>query len=198
VAELAARDALGGLGLPLAVGAAALEALPAAALTSVAPFRGQEAAVAAALGAALPGPGETAEVAGGRILWTGIGQWFVQGSAVPDLTGRAAVTDQSDAWAGLRLVGADAAEVLARLVPLDLDSVAFPAGRAARTPLRHVACVLIATGKGYDILVMRSFARTAVEDLAEAMRLLAGRAALGKAARTRGRVLVADQPALSK
>jgi methylglutamate dehydrogenase subunit D len=177
VTERTACGALDGLDLPLAVGGAVLEELAIGRLSSVAPFRGRKDAVGTALGADLPAPGDAVPAAGGRVLWSGIGQWFVQG-LVPDLTGLAAVTDQSDAWAGLRLSGADAAEVLARLVPLDLHPDACPPGRVARTLLRHLACLIVPGDEEFEILVMRSFARTAVDDLATAMRAVAARAAL--------------------
>jgi methylglutamate dehydrogenase subunit D len=177
VTELAARDALDGLGLPLAIGDVRLGALDLGRLTSVAPFRGREAEVGAALGGALPPPGGLARVGEGRVLWSGIGQWFVQGP-VPDLVGLAALSDQSDAWVGLQLSGPAAADVLARLAPLDLHPDAFPPGSVARTLLRHLACLLVAGADGFEILVMRSFARSAVHDLTGAMRAVAGRAAL--------------------
>ena len=73
----------------------------------------------------------------------------------------------------MRLTGPAAAEVLARLVPIDLDPAAFPPGRVARTMLGHMMAVLIATPDGYDILVMRSFTDTAAHDLSTAMRSVA-------------------------
>ncbi len=146
MAELVARDAFEGLGLPLAVGAARLAALPAVPRTAVAPFSGQAAAVAAALGAALPPAGASGAWSGGRILWAGDRLWLVEGAA-PDLGGCAAASDASDAWAGLRLDGPAAREVLARLVPLDLDAAGFPPGSVARSLLRHVPLLVVAGGR---------------------------------------------------
>ncbi len=88
------------------------------------------------------------------------------------------LTDQSDAWAGLTLTGPGARDVLARLVPLDLDRAVFPPGTAARSLLRHVALLLVATEEGFELLIPRSLTRTAVEELAAAMRGVAARAAL--------------------
>jgi sarcosine oxidase subunit gamma len=118
-----------------------------------------------------------------RVSWAGSGQWLVEGlgpGEVADwLTGLAAVSDQTDAWAGTRLSGAAAREMLARLVPIDLIPEAFPPGTAARTLLRHVPLLLIAREEGaFELLVPRSYARTAVSDLVRAMRLVAGRAML--------------------
>jgi heterotetrameric sarcosine oxidase gamma subunit len=177
VAELAAQDPLDGLGLPLAAGGSRLAALPAVRRVAVAPFAGRHAEVAAALGTALPAVGATAALAGGHLLWAGDDVWLVEGVAAPDLAGLAAVVEQSDAWAGLVLEGAAARDVLARLVPLDLDPSACPAGSAARTLLRQVPLLIVVTADGFRLLVPRSFAASAVEDLARAMRGVAARPA---------------------
>jgi heterotetrameric sarcosine oxidase gamma subunit len=170
VADLAETDAFDGLDLPLAIAAARLEALPPVRRMLVAPL-------ATGQVAGLPEPGHFVVADGGRIVWAGMGQWFFEGAAGPPDAG-AALTDQTDGWAGLRLTGPDAQEVLARLVPLDLDRRAFPPGSVARSLLRHVMLLLIATDDGFELLVPRSFARTAVRELREAMRAVAGRAAL--------------------
>ena len=184
--ELAIRSPFEGLDLPLAIGDARLAELPRAPIRVIAPYRGREAAVSealrATLGSGLPQIGRTVPLAGGRLIWAGARQWMLTGpaaeAAVPALAGLAAVTDQSDGWAAMRLEGRDARAVLARLLPLDLDAASFPEGTAARSLLRHVACLLVAAGEGWEIRVPRSFARTAVQDIADAMRSLAGRRAL--------------------
>lgn len=180
MAEMVPRGAFDGLGLPRTAGAATLEAAESVQRTAVAPFAGQAAAVEAALGAPLPPPGTSGAWPGGRILWIGLDLWLVEGEAPRGLDGGAAVGDQSDAWAGLRLTGGDAAEVLARLVPLDLDRAAFPPGAVARSRLRHVPLVLVAGDPGFELLVPRSYAGTAVAELAAAMRAVAARAALAR------------------
>jgi heterotetrameric sarcosine oxidase gamma subunit len=182
VRELASADAFEGLALPLTAGDATLAALPPVARAAVAPFAGQAEPVSQALrawiGAGLPAPG----LVEGAVAWAGIGQWLVTGHEPGEVAARlhdiAAVADQSDAWAGLRLTGGAAAEVLARSAPLDLHPRAFPPGAAARTLLRHVPLLMSRGETGFDLLVPRSYARTAVEDLVRAMRLVAGRAAL--------------------
>ena len=68
--------------------------------------------------------------------------------------------------------------MLARLVPIDLDPAAFPPGSAARSMLGHVPLLLVNGDDGFELLVPRSYARTAVEELATAMRGVAARAAL--------------------
>jgi sarcosine oxidase subunit gamma len=185
---LAPRDPLAGLHLPLTHGGAMLGAGAEGALVSVAPFRGRESEVAAILtdhiGAAFPEPGQVAEGTSGRVIWMGLGLAFAElpesgaPDLIPALAPHAAVTDQTDAWAALTLTGPHARAVLARLIPLDLAPAAFPPGRVARTQLRHMMCALLATGGGFRILVMRSFARTAVHDLETAMASVAARAEL--------------------
>lgn len=167
------------LGLPLETGAARLATLPETPMISVAPFRGQEAAVAALLQAELP-VGRAVPTALGRLIWAGLGTWLLRGPVRGDRLDRlAAVTEQSDAWCGLALTGPAATDVLARLVPLDLDPSRFPIGTAARSMLHHVPLLLVAVAGGFEIFVPRSYARTAVHDLATAMAAVAGRAALG-------------------
>jgi sarcosine oxidase subunit gamma len=174
VAELAASGAHPGL--PLEVGAARLAALPQAPLWSVMPFRGREREVAAVLGAELA-VGRAAAAAGGRLVWAGLGMWLLSGPAdVAALVGLAAVTAQEDGWCGLGLGGADAPAVLARLVPVDLDPAAFPPGAAARSLLRHVPLLIVRIEAGFELFVPRSCDRTAVHEIAAAMRAVAARA----------------------
>jgi heterotetrameric sarcosine oxidase gamma subunit len=112
--------------------------------------------------AALPGVARaivTAPAEGARL---GIGQWLVEGKGEVDV---------SDAFAGLALDGPAAAEVLARLVPLDLEAGGLP----ARTLLRHTPVVISRRAKGFALLVPRSYAASAVEDLVRAMRAVAAR-----------------------
>lgn len=148
-------------------------------ITSVAPFRGQEAALAKALkplGLAFPAPGRFAEQGSATLVWTGRDQAFLIGATLE--TAAAALTDQSDGWACLRLEGPAAEVALARLVPLDLRAQAFPPGTVARTALGHINCILLRRAVAFEILVFRSMARSAWHDLREAMQRLAARAAV--------------------
>ncbi len=177
MAELAAEGPFDTL-LP-ASGEATLAALPEVARVAIAPFAGRRETVSEVLhgriGAALPEPGR----ANGSVTWAGMGQWLINGSKSGQvagwLDGLAAVTDQSDAWAAISLAGAAAPDVLARLVPLDLDPGAFPPGTAARTLLRHAPLLIIAHEAWFELLVPRSYARVAVRELGMAMRRMAGR-----------------------
>lgn len=180
--ELVPRPATAGLDLPFMCGGATLDAEAEAPLASLAPFRGRAAALGEALGAPLPGPGAALALGdGSQVVWSGLDQWLLRGPAAEPanaarLADLAAVADQSDGWTALRLTGNAGADALARLAPVDLDRTVFPAGSVARTELRHMMCVLIAREEGFTILVMRSFAETAVHEIAAAMRAVAARA----------------------
>jgi hypothetical protein len=141
VAELAAADALAGLGLPVEAGRCRLAAWPLGPLAVV------------------------TRPAGGVRL--GVGQWLVEGPGEVDV---------SDAFAGLAVEGADAAEVLARLVPVDLAG-----GLPARTLLRHTPVVVTARAGGFGLLVPRSYAGGAVAEIVAAMRAVAARREAGDA-----------------
>ena len=173
--RLTERTACAGL-LPVTVGTVALTEVAMGPVALVAPFRGQEAAVGAALGCGWPGPGEVLD---GRVIWAGQGRALVCG-AVPALAGLAAVTDQSDAAAVVRVEGTEAEAVLARLVPIDLRAAALPQGRTARTLVGHMTAQVTRAGpQAFDIMVLRSMAGTLVRELTEAAEAVAARQGLG-------------------
>jgi sarcosine oxidase subunit gamma len=151
-------------------------------ITSVAPFMGQDKALAKALKALslrFPAPNQVSSNGDARLVWTGRDQAFLIGAAPQGLDGLAALTDQSDGWAALRLDGPGAGDVLARLYPLDLRAAAFPVGRVVRAPLNHMSSILMRPGpQSFEMLVFRSLARTAWHEAEAAMRALAARAAL--------------------
>jgi sarcosine oxidase subunit gamma len=95
------------------------------------------------------------------------------------LSNIAALTDQSDGWARIRLDGAGAEVVLARLVPLDLSQGSFGKGQVARTSLGHMMMLVTRTGiAAFDMMVFRSMARTAIHELEQAMKAVAARGAV--------------------
>ncbi|MCY4179005.1 MAG: sarcosine oxidase subunit gamma [Litoreibacter sp.] len=175
--ELTAKTPCAGL-LPVAYGALTLRELAVAHITSVAPLKGQHEAVSSvvksAVGAGLPDPGRALKGAKGEVVWSGKDQFFVLDAELPKLN--AATTDQSDAWAVVALEGEGAAEVLARLCPLDFGRMAE--GDAARSRIGHMSAVIIARSDGYDLMVFRSMAKTLVHELSVAMKGVASRAAL--------------------
>lgn len=158
---------------PVGVRAIAREGLGVA---SVAAPRGGAAAlaelVAARYGVALPAPTRAARGAAQTFVWAGPGQWlFVadrrQGFAeeLKQLLPLAAVSDQSDARAALRLTGPNVRDMLAKGCMIDLHARAFPPGAAAMTSIAQIGVCLWrvdelahASEAVFDILVARSFA----------------------------------------
>jgi len=179
--ELIAETPLAGL--DVVHGAARLVEAPPAALWLFAPFPGRDADAAQALGAPLPAPGTTARAGAVALRWAGRAQVLLVGAPGwrpdPALGAHGGLTDVSDVHARLALSGRSAAEVLARLVPLDLRPARFPAGRTAKTLLDHVAAQVTATETGPDtcleVMVMRSYARSAAHEIETAMRRVAAR-----------------------
>ena len=154
---LAARSPLAGAAIPAESWPGfALSEVPDLALSSLATRRGQETEVRARakarFGLEPPPPGRTASGDGVTFLWTGHEQWFVETPESP-LGGleallreafgdSAAVTDQSDAWANLRLEGPATRAVLEKLCPLDLHPGTFPPGATARTTMEHLSAII--------------------------------------------------------
>lgn len=175
--ELIAKSALEGRSLNL--GGVSLAEVDVGPITSVAVLPGGVKTVARglkALSLAMPEPNTFVEKKGLRIVWTGREQAFLIGAESPVLEG-AAVTDQSDGWAVLSLSGPAAADVLARLVPMDLRLSACPVGTALRSQLNHMNAVILRTGDyAFEIMVFRSMARTAWHELETATHMVAARA----------------------
>lgn len=178
--ELVAKSPLDNMA-PLAIGTVTLSEADPGRLTSIAPYKGREKALSEALraahGMAAPAPNRATGREGARAIWFGRAMIMLQGPA-PDagLAEHAALTDQSDAWAVVRLDGADAADVLARLTPIDLRPSAFRRGHTARTDLQHMMASITRAGDtAFQIMVFRAFARTLLHDLQTAMEGLAAR-----------------------
>ena len=159
--------------LPLTVGAVTLDEITPLPIYSISPAKGQQKAVSQALksaiGVNLPALNRTSEAGDTRVMWLGIDQWLVFGADLPDVIGKAAVTDQSDAWAIVRMSGDDVEAVLARLVPIDLRIKVFRKGYTARTLIGHMTGSVTRIGpKSFEIMVMRSMASTLVHELESA------------------------------
>ncbi|MEA1833877.1 sarcosine oxidase subunit gamma family protein [Methylobacterium durans] len=142
---------------------------------------GQEEALRAILseryGWNLPEPGATALSGERGLVWSGPGQWLAvaeSGEALrrlPEaLRGLAAVTDQSDARAIVRVSGPRARAALAKGVTVDLHPRAFGPGRTAVTSIAHIGAQLwqVDAGPSYDVAVARSFAGSFWSWLADA------------------------------
>lgn len=169
--------------LPVRAGGLTLSEAPPARITSVAPFSGKDRAVGTALkalGLGWPAPGRSFSADGATCLWTGRGQAFLIGADPVGLDAIAALTDQTDGWARMRLAGPAAEAVLARLVPLDLRPAAFPEGAVARSGLNHMTMILGREGPdAFQIMVFRSMAASAVREISVAMDACAARSKLG-------------------
>lgn len=179
MASLIEKSALADL-LPLSRGRASLSARAAGPMTSIAPLNGAEAKVGAALariGLGWPGPNASVAKGAAACLCSGRGQAFLIGCDAPDLTGLAALTDQSDGWAAMTLEGPSSRDVLARLFAVDLRDGAFPVGTVVRSGLQHLMALLWRRDtEAWDIFVFRSMAKTAVHELDTAMSSVAARA----------------------
>lgn len=165
--ELIAEGAL--TGLPVTLGRATLAAYDPGRVTAIAPFPGRAVP-------GFPAPGQIVRQGAAEWVWAGRGTAFVLGDAPHDLAGQAAVTDQSDGWIWVRLSGADAVPVLARLVPLDLRPQGFAVGSSARSTLGHLPVLLVRRAPDvFQIAAFRSMAGSLVHDLTGAMRAVAAR-----------------------
>jgi methylglutamate dehydrogenase subunit D len=125
------------------------------------------AALAERFGPSLPGAGEAVFVGETGLVWSAPGQWLAVAptpQALRDLPealrGIAAVTDQSDGRALVRISGPKARAMLAKGVAIDLHPRAFGPGRAAVTSIAHIGVQLWQRDAGptYEIAVARSFA----------------------------------------
>lgn len=167
--------------LPVEIGTVRMSEIAPGQITSLAPFRGQGEALSETLktahGMAWPAPGRSTGREGARCVWFGREQAMLLGPA-PDvgLARYAALTDQSDAWAVVRIEGPLVEAVLARLVPIDLRSVAFKRGHTARTLLQHMSVSITRISENaFQIMAFRSMAGTLVHDLSAAMTAVAAR-----------------------
>ncbi len=75
------------------------------------------------------------------------------------LAGVAAITDQSDQWEIFIIAGKQVREVLARMVPIDVDPAVFRIGHLALTRGAHRNVRLWRVGEStYELAVTRSYA----------------------------------------
>ncbi len=180
--ELIAKSPLSGV-WPVAHGGLRLSEHLLGAITSISILPGQEKQVTRGLkplGISFPAPSRFETAGPATLVWTARHQAFLIGSPAPDALPGAAVTDQSDGWAGLRLEGPAAADALMRLYPLDLRLQSFAQGHAARAPLNHMQSILMRTAPyAFDIMVFRSMAKTAWHEVEAAMKTLHARALQG-------------------
>ncbi|WP_171099946.1 sarcosine oxidase subunit gamma family protein [Ruegeria sp. HKCCD7255] len=178
--KLSANTPCDGL-LPLTVGSVTLSEVDAGSIHSISAFKGKQKQVSdtlkAAHGMAYPAANRATGKAGARAIWFGPAHAMLMGPAPDDaLAENAAVVDQSDAWAVVRIEGAGVEDVLARVTPVDLRSTRFKRGHTARTLLFHMTASITRIGDtAFQIMVFRSMAETLVHDLKRAMEGAAAR-----------------------
>lgn len=144
-------------------------------LWALAPHKGKMAEAAAALKASFDITWPTANQTAGT---TPRAQWFdgdhimLMGAAPSDeILACCNATDHSDAWGVVQLSGAGAAQVLARLTPIDLRDGAFPIGATARTDVQHMAGAITRLADDvFEIMVFRSMTHTLIHDLDTAIK----------------------------
>jgi len=116
----------------------------------------------------LPTMPKRVEQGGLALIWSGPGQWLAVAEDGRDLAGEladaagafAAVSDQGDGLAVLRVAGPHARDALIKGVGLDLHPRAFGPGDAAVTVIAHIGAQLwqLDDGPTYEIAIYRSFA----------------------------------------
>jgi methylglutamate dehydrogenase subunit D len=120
-----------------------------------------------ALGAEPPRTPKVARGPDGDLIWSGPDQWLLASRSAElmrqvaaRLAGVAAVSDQSDARAVLRLSGPQIRSVFAKGCMIDLHPRVFRPGDVALTSIAHVGVQLwqIDDGPSYELAVFRSMA----------------------------------------
>lgn len=169
-AGIAAAGRIGAAGTP-GVTVLARDGLGIATLIAA---EGGETALAAAvkqgLGLDLPTSPSVAQSGAHRLVWAGAGQWLLVAGdragfteTLAALAGLAAVADQSDGRAALRLSGPKIREALAKGCMIDLHPTAFPVGATALTTIAYMGVHLWRADDGpdgavFEIMVARSMA----------------------------------------
>lgn len=120
------------------------------------------------LGIALPTTPKIISNASHDAIWSGPDQWLLRtgtrdrfGDLLEALSAQAAVSDQSDARAAMRLSGPHVRDVLAKGVMLDLHPAAFAVGDTALTSIAYIGVHLWRLadepdGSVFEIMVARS------------------------------------------
>jgi methylglutamate dehydrogenase subunit D len=153
-------------------------------IASLAAFNGQSDALKAAIlkvyGLELPATPQRIAANDIAFVWSGPDQWIaiaeqgdgrdLEAELKPLLAGLAAVVDQSDGRAVVRVSGARARDVLAKGVPIDLHARVFKPGSVAITHASHIGVTLwqIDGTPTYELALARSFADSFMHALDQA------------------------------
>ena len=109
-------------------------------------------AISAGFGASLPAPTGAVEIAKGHIIASARDQVFICQKTAPEKLIAAAqkhcgtsasITDQSDAWVRLEIMGEVCAPVMERLSAIDTRRDAFPPLSVARTAIDHISTIIM-------------------------------------------------------
>jgi sarcosine oxidase subunit gamma len=146
------------------------------AIASVIARRGKAAALGAAartaFGIELPATPRRVAAKGIAFIWTGPGQWIaireapaaesLEAALSRALAGLAAVAEQGDGRAVVRIAGPRARDTLAKGVPIDLHARAFRPGDTALTLAGHIGIQIwqIDDAPTFEIAVARGYARS--------------------------------------
>lgn len=132
--------------------------------------------LATACGCTMPAPGQIATAAdGGSVIRVEPLKWWIigpEGAECPVQPGpeQGAWLDLSHDQAAIAIKGTNAAELVKRMVSIDLREAAFPNHSYASTEMHHMITRVLrqdADGPSYQIWVMRSYADTLREIAAE-------------------------------
>jgi heterotetrameric sarcosine oxidase gamma subunit len=125
-----------------------------------------------AYGKPAPAKPEVVEAEGALLIWSGPDQFFVlspRGSQMEKarkaFAGTASLSEQSDGRALIRISGARARDMLAKVCSLDLHPAVFPVGAAAATSIDHTAVNLwrvedVGGEAAFHLLVFATFAES--------------------------------------
>ncbi|GAA6179300.1 hypothetical protein NBRC116594_07380 [Shimia sp. NS0008-38b] len=178
--ELKSKSPCHGL-LPLELGSVSLTEETPAHVSLISVRKGQNALLGDLLsaehGLSFPTANQSIGTPEARMVWFAQGQAMLFGpKPATNLVTAAMIVDQSDAWAIVRLEGAKAEDVLARLVPVDVRANVFKRGHTARTLLQHMTVSITRVEDcAFQIMAFRSMAGTLVHDLNRAMASVAAR-----------------------
>ena len=158
---------------PIKVGSIVLSEITSANMSTIQPFKNKTKTVSKELkkkfNLELPGDGKSSVAKGNTVMWIGMGQYLFVGNKVDNIS--AAITDQSDAWTVVALVGVGSSDVMDRLCPVDARSM--ESGDVIRSLLGHMATIVRKTDLGFELMVFRSFSKTLVHEIEGSMKSIA-------------------------
>lgn len=153
--DLIETSAFAGCDLPFVAAGVTVAEVAGVALWSVSPYSGAKVPLDLQVGHC-----------GRNSIWAAADLWLMT-QQPPDLTGLAAVTEQSDAWSVLDLTGDGWQDVFARLCPVDPQTITQ--GVCVRSAVGHMVALVIGLGRGVRIMGMRSYAHSLHHEVVEAM-----------------------------